>query len=391
MKKRIMKAAAPVIVLTLGFGAVQLMSASKPAPEKKVEEQRPVSLVYTEARQEAVHLAVTTQGEVRAHTEIELTPEVSGRIISVASSFAEGAGFESGETLIQLDDSDYRLAFARAEAGVAQAEVLLLQAQAAAQIKRQQWLELNPNKQPSPLQVNKPQVLEAEANLRSAKAELANAKLNLARTKIRLPFRGRVASRDIGIGQYVTPSTVLGRVFATDRVEIRLPLTDSQLLELNLPMGFEAGEKNSGPAVTLSAQIGQQQHSWQGRIVRTQATVDQQTRLIYAVAEVEDPYGAGASDGAPLAVGLFVTAEAESEQEQQAVVVPRSALRSADKVYVVDEKDELNIRTVDVLSTSQNRVVLAGGIADGERVVTSTVANAVDGMKVQPITHLARN
>lgn len=391
MKKRILKAAAPVMVIALGFGAVQIMSASKPAPEKKEEEQRPVSLVYTEAREEAVHLAVTTQGEVRAHTEIELTPEVSGRIISVSSSFAEGAGFEPKETLIQLDDSDYRLAFAQAEAGVAQAEVLLLQAQAAAQIKRQQWLDLNPNKEPTPLQVNKPQVLEAEANLRSAKAELADAKLNLARTKIRLPFRGRVASRDIGVGQYVTPSTVLGRVFSTDRVEIRLPLTDAQLLELNLPMGFVASDKHPGPAVTLSAQIGAEYQSWQGRIVRTQAAIDQQTRLIYAVAEVVDPYGAGASNGAPLAVGLFVTAEAESVQEQQAVVVPRTALRSADKVYVVDENDQLKIRTVDVLSTSENRVVLAAGIADGERVVTSTVANAVDGMKVQPITHLARN
>ncbi|WP_299593567.1 efflux RND transporter periplasmic adaptor subunit [uncultured Microbulbifer sp.] len=391
MNKKILKTAAPALVLVLGFSAVQLMSASKPAPEKKEEEQRPVSLVYTEARKEAVHLAVTTQGEVRAHTEIDLTPEVSGRVVSISHAFAEGAGFEPEETLIQLDDADYRLALAQAEAGVAQAEVLLLQAQAAAKIKRQQWLDLSPNKEPTPLQVNKPQVLEAEANLRSARAELDDAKLNLARTKIRLPFRGRVASRSIGVGQYVTPNTVLGRVFATDRVEIRLPLTDTQLMELALPMGFVASDKNPGPAVALSAQIGAHQQSWQGRIVRTQAAIDQQTRLIYAVAEVADPYGAGASNGAPLAVGLFVTAEAESVQEQQAVVVPRTALRSADKVYVVDDNDQLSIRTVDVLSTSHNRVVLAAGIADGERVVTSTVANAVDGMKVQPITHLASN
>ncbi|WP_226704292.1 efflux RND transporter periplasmic adaptor subunit [Microbulbifer elongatus] len=391
MNKKYLNAAAPVLVLALGFGAVQLMSASKPAPEKKEEEQRLISLAFTEAREESVHLSVSTQGVVRPHTEIDLTPEVSGRIVSVAPGFAEGAGFEPNEVLIQLDDSDYQLALARAEAGVAQAEVLLLQAQAAATIKRQQWLDLNPNKEPTPLQVNKPQVLEAEANLRSAKAELADAKLNLARTKIRLPFRGRVASRDIGVGQYVTSSTVLGRVFATDRVEIRLPLTDAQLLELDLPMGFVASKGNPGPSVSLSAQIGADMQNWSGRIVRTQAAVDQQTRLIYAVAEVQDPYGEGASNGTPLAVGLFVTAEAESTQERTAVVVPRQALRSADKVYVVDENDQLDIRTVDVLSTSSHRVVLAGGLADGERVVTSPVANAVDGMQVQPVTHLARN
>jgi len=391
MNKKYLNAAAPVLVIALGFGAVQLLSASKPAPEKKEEEQRLVSLAYTEAREESVHLRISTQGEVRPHTEIDLTPEVSGRIVSISPSFAEGAGFEPGETLIQLDDSDYQLALARAEAGVAQAEVLLLQAQAAATIKRQQWLDLNPNKEPTPLQVNKPQVLEAEANLRSAKAELANAKLNLARTKIRLPFRGRVASREIGVGEYVTSSTVLGRIFATDRVEIRLPLTDAQLLELDLPMGFVSSKQSPGPSVTLSAQIGADMHHWTGRIVRTQAAVDQQTRLIYAVAEVQDPYGAGASNGTPLAVGLFVSAEAESTRARTAVVVPRQALRSADKVYVVDENDQLDIRTVDILSTSSRRVVIAGGLADGERVVTSAVANAVDGMQVQPVTHLARN
>ncbi|MFV8783106.1 efflux RND transporter periplasmic adaptor subunit [Microbulbifer sp. SA54] len=390
MKNKFLKAAAPVAVIALGFGVVQMMAATKPAPEKKEEEQRPVSLLYSEAREEAVHLAVSTQGEVRAHTEIDLTPQVSGRVVSIAENFAEGAGFEPGQTLIQLDDADFRLAVARAQAGVEQAKVLLLQAEAAATVKRQQWLALNPNKEPTPLQVNKPQVAEAEANLRSARAELADAELNLARTKIKLPFRGRVVSRQVGVGQYVTASTSLGRVFATDRVEIRLPLTDSQLQELALPMGFVASAENPGPQVTLSAQVGAQERQWRGSIVRTQAAVDQQTRLIYAVAEVQDPYGKGASNGAPLAVGLFVTAEAEGQQEQNALVVPREALRSADKVYVIDDDNRLDIRTVKILSTSENRVVIASGIEDGERVVTSAIANVVNGMEVQPITQLAR-
>lgn len=391
MKNKYLRAAAPVLVLALGFGTVQVMTAAKPAPEKKEEEQRLVSLLYSEARQESVRLSVATQGEVRAYTEIDLTPQVSGRIVAIADSFAEGAGFEPGETLIQLDDADYRLALARAEAGVKQAEVLLLQAKAAAGIKRKQWSSINPGKEPTPLQVNQPQVAEAEARLRSAQAELADARLNLARTKITLPFRGRVIARNVGVGQYVTASTPLGRVFATDRVEVRLPLTDAQLLELDLPMGFVATETSPGPQVTLSARVGREERQWQGRIVRTQAAVDQQTRLIYAVAEVKDPYGEGASEGVPLAVGLFVSAEAQGIRERQAMVLPREALRNADKVYVVDEEDRLDIRTVEVLSTSANRVVVASGVASGERVVTSTLANAVDGMEVRPITHLAQN
>lgn len=391
MNKKMMKAAAPVLVLALGFGVVQVMSAARPTPEKKEETQRLVSLFYTQAREEAVHLAVDTQGEVRPHTEIDLTPQVTGRIVAISENFAEGAGFEPGETLIQLDDADYRLALARAEAGVAAAKVVLLQARAAADIKRRQWEATNPGRKATPLQVNRPQVAEAEANLRSAKAELADAQLNLERTQIKLPFRGRVIRREVGVGQYVTAGTALGRVFATDRVEVRLPLTDSQLQELDLPMGFVATDEKPGPQVALSAQVGRDNRQWQGRIVRTQAAVDKETRLIYAVAEVADPYGAGASDGVPLAVGLFVSAAAEGVQERRAVVLPRDALRSADKVYVVDKDNRLDIRTVEVLSTSEDRVVIASGLADGERVVTSTIANAVDGMEVQPVTHLAQS
>jgi multidrug efflux pump subunit AcrA (membrane-fusion protein) len=136
--------------------------------------------------------------------------------------------------------------------------------------------------------------------------------------------------------------------------------------------------------------VGREQRQWQGRIVRTQAAVDKQTRLIYAVVEVADPYGEGASDGVPLAVGMFVSAAAEGVQERRALVVPRDALRNADKVYVVDSDNRLDIRTVEVLSTSEDRVVIASGLADGERVVTSTIANVVDGMEVLPITHLAQ-
>lgn len=379
-----------MLVLAMGFSVVQLLAAAKPAPEKKQEEQRPVSLLYTTAREESVHLAVTTQGEVRAHTEIDLTAQVGGRVTAISEHFAEGASFASGQALIELDDSDYRLAMARAEAGVAQAEVLLLQAKAAAEIKRKQWLAAHPNKTPTPLQVNQPQVEEAEARLRSAKAELADAQLNLSRTRITLPFDGRVIQRSVGVGQYVTPNTVLGRVFSTDRVEIRLPLTDSQLLELELPMGFVATEESPGPQVTLSATIGTSPREWHGRIVRTQAAVDQETRLIYAIVEVNDPYGAGAHGGAPLAVGLYVTAEAESVLARQAVVLPRDALRNADKIYVIDEENRLDIRTVEVLSTSENRIVIGSGIEGGERVVTSTVANLVDGMEVQPVIQLAQ-
>ena len=332
-----------------------------------------------------VTISVFTQGEVRPKTEIDLIPQVSGRIVGISESFAEGAEFSPGETLIKIDYTNYKLAVIRAEARVAGAQVAVQRELANAKIKKEHWLDKRTSGEPTAYAFNKPQVLEAEALLLAAEADLKEAKLNVARTEINVPFLGRVRDKNVGIGQYVAAGTPLGRVFSTDTVEIRLSLTDAQLAELNLPMGFMADAFNA-PVVQFKARIGSQEHFWTGRIVRTHASVDSQTRLIYAIGEVEDPYGLGSDNGAPMAVGMFVHAEIAGVNSQSAMVLPRLALRNADKVYVINDQNRLEIRKVEVISTSEEIVLVSAGVEVGDKVVTSTIPAAVDGMEVRAIT-----
>jgi len=159
---------------------------------------------------------------------------------------------------------------------------------------------------------------------------------------------------------------------------------------LNLLLGFTAENSANAPQVRFTASMGNREYSWQGHIVRVDAAVDRDTRLIYATAEVFDPYGLAAAEGMPIAVGMFVTAEISGIEEQEALVMPRMALRNQDKVYVINDENRLEIRTVSVLSTSEQRVLVTSGVAPGERVVTSTLPNPVDGMEVEPITRQDR-
>jgi RND family efflux transporter MFP subunit len=382
--KKYLKIAAPLLVVLLGAAAVQALVATKAPPEKKEDTLRLVSLYVDEVKGETVALKVQTQGEVRPKTEIDLVPQVAGRVVYVADEFAEGAEFDPDTTLIKIDDTDYKFAVVRAQAQVAAARTVLERELANAQIKRDEWKVKKNNKEPTPFALNEPQVEEARAMILSAEAQLDEAQLALARTTIKVPFKGRVRVKNVGLGQYVTPGIALGRVFSTNTIEVRLPLTDSQLFVLNLPMGFVAGDDNA-PTVMLRANVGKREYSWKGRIVRTQAAVDQQTRLIYAFAEVEDPYAISEESSMPLAVGLFVTAEIEGADEQFALTIPRLALRNDDEVYVINDEERLEIRQVDVLSTSEEWVLLTGGVKEGEQVVTSTIPAAVDGMRVQAI------
>lgn len=382
---KLLKVIAPVAVLAISVGVVTALSAAKPAPEKKEDTQRFISLYVDEVRSDEVTLSVQAEGEVRPKTEIDLIPQVSGRIVGISESFAEGAEFDPGETLIKIDDTNYVIAKTRAEANLATAKVAVQREYANAKIKAEHWLDKDTQGKPSEYALNKPQVQEAEAMLAAAEADLREAKLNIARTEINVPFLGRVREKLVGIGQYVTAGTRLGRVFSTDVVEVRLPLSDTQLAELNLPIGFMAGGSNA-PQVQFSATVGNKQHTWTGRIVRTNAAMDQTTRMVYAIAEVDDPYGLGSDAGAPMAVGMFVKAEIAGVNSQSAMVLPRLALRNANKVYVINDDNRLEIRTVDVLSTSTETVLVTDGVKPGDKVVTSTIPVAIDGMEVRAIT-----
>ena len=383
--KKILRVIAPVLVLVAGVAIVQVLIAAKPEPEKNEDEARLVSLYVDEVKEEVVTVAVRTQGEVRPKTEIALIPQVSGRIVAMSDNFNEGAEFLPDSMLLQIDDTDYRLALVRAEARVAEAQTELERELATAELKKEEWRDGKKDEEPTAFALNLTQVAEAEAMLRSAKADLQKARLDLERTVIKVPFRGRVRERTVGIGQYVTAGMPLGRVFSIDTVEVRLPLTDTQLAELNLPLGFMSNAMVEAPEVKFSAAMGNREYSWTGSIVRIDAAVDQNTRLIYATAEVNDPYGLSATKGMPMAVGMFVTAEIEGITAQAAMVMPRMALRNQDKVYVINAENRLEIRTVSVMSTSEDRVLVSSGVTPGERVVTSTIPNAVDGMEVEPI------
>jgi len=377
----------PLLVIGFAVAAVTALHGAKPEPEKSAKaEMRPTAVTVAEVRRKPVTLTVETQGEVEPVTEIDLVAEVSGRILSVSPNFAAGGTVAAGETLVRIEPDDYRFAVTQAEAQVADARLKLAQKEGSAEIAQRQWDWQALREKPSPLALKKPHVAQARAALNAAQAELAQAERNLARTKISVPFKGRVRSKSADVGQYVTAGTSLGRIFSTEAVQIRLPLTDKQLADSGLSIAYSAATREAGKPVTLTADFAGASRRWRGRIVRTAAAVDRDTRLFHAIAEVGDPYGAGAAEGeVPLPVGLFVQARIEGRQLAQASLVPRSALRGEGRVFVASENDTLSIRQVEVAATNAERAVITSGLAPGERVVVSPIRDPREGMALRTL------
>lgn len=374
---KLIRVVAPVLILAASVGAYAVLQATRPEPEKSDQPPRPTSVYTAEVARQSSPLSVLTQGEVRARTEIDLVSQVGGRVVSVSPEFTEGGQIEPGAPLLRIEDTDYRLALSQAAARVADARLAVEQALADADVARKQ---LRNEPDASDLALKKPQVAQARAQLAAARADLDQAELNLERTRVSLPFRGRLVSTRVDIGQYITPGTVIGRAFATDVVEIRLPLNDAQLASLGLPIGYTA-ERGAALPVQFSAQVAGQQQRWSGELTRLDAAVDPETRLLYGIAEVHDPYGANASDrGMPLAVGLFVDASIEGRMLEGAVSIPASGLRAGGTVFLVSEAGRLEVRGVTVAHIGADQVLVTQGLSPGERVVISAIRNPIQGM-----------
>lgn len=371
-----------VLVGILIFGAFK---AGKPQIEKTSQAPSPPAVRIFEVETGSRTVMIMSEGTVRASQEISLVPEVAGKVFFVSPSLASGGRFRKGETLLRIDPVDYRLALTLAEAKVRDAESILQLTQEEAQVALEEWRMFpadgsESTDSPPPLVVKEPQLAAAKAGLEAARADLEKARLNLDRTEVKAPFDGRVTEENVDVGQYVVPGQALASLYSTQTAEIALPLEVDDLFWFHVP-GFTPGDNPGSPA-TVRATVAGRDLSWQGEVVRSDGRLDERTRMIKVVVAVDEPY----AKKPPLIVGLFVTVEIEGSTLPDSAVVPRSALRQDDLVWVVGDEDRLAFRKVDVARPQGDEVLIKAGLRQGDRVVVSPLKAVTDGMSVMIMT-----
>ncbi len=371
-----------LIVVSIVVVVILAGIAKSKRPERK-EEGQPAVLVETiDAEVRTLNLVVNSQGSVRPRTETALVAEVSGKVVSVSADFVAGGFFRKGDVLLEIDPSDYRTALKRAEANLASMRARLADERARSEQALKDWRNLGKQGEPSDLVLRKPQLQDALANVSAAEADVEKARRDLQRTRITVPYDGLLREKSVDIGQYVSPGTRLGVSFAIDTAEIRLPLSKDDLAYLELPSATDTGEVPF-PKVTLLATEAGNTRSWEAEIIRTEGVVDETSRVIYAVAQVVDPYGVlGVSTQEELRVGTFVSARIQGVRLEDVVVLPRHALQSDHTVLVANEQLELEIRPVTVIRAEPKAVYLGGGVRGGEKVITTTLEAPIPGTRL---------
>lgn len=379
----------PLLILGATGSVAWWWIKNRPEPKERVIPPTITSVEATRLKLQDYPIALETRGIVRPRTETILLPEVSGMITKITPRFREGAFFEEGDPLLEIDPLNYETAVAIAESNVAQAVTAVAEEKIRGQQRLDDWKRIGKTGQPSDMVLRKPQLAEMEARLRAAEAELEKAERDLQRTVIKAPYVGRVLVQNVDVGQYVSTGTQLAEIFAVDVAEIRLPLTSKQLDFVDLPEAYRGEETaQDGPDAYLRAEVGGKQVTWKGKVVRVEGAIDDRSRQLFVVAQVEDPYEHTADDRPPLKVGLYTDAIVQGKVIEDVFVIQRDAVRAGGEVIVIEEDNTIRRQPVTPFWSDRDFVVIRpeeGGLQVGDVVCTTPLAYPANGARVSPI------
>ena len=381
MKSRGLRIVAVVIVSVVIVGTLVL---TKPKAERRGPElAAPLMIEVQKIQPIDYEISVASYGTVQPQTQSFLVSQVGGMVVSVSENFRDGAFIKKGDVLLNIDDRDFDIEVNVAKANLAQAKQAYAQEVAQSEQALKDWQSLGLDGEPNDLVLRKPQLESAQSNLLAAESSLYRAQLNLERTEIVAPFDGRLINSFVDIGEVVGVNAQLGEIYATDYVEVRLPLKNSDLGFVDLPETYadENAQSTSYPDVVLTSGFGNGD-SWTGKIVRVESVIDSNARQLHVIAQIDNPFSS--DHQSPIKIGQYVTAEISGITMTDAIMIPNTAIYQNSFVYIAEEA-VVERREVDILWQSESDTVISSGLEFGDQLVTTPLGQVTSGTRVQII------
>lgn len=343
---------------------------------------------HAQAPQVSVHivksapLAVTTElpGRTDAYRVAEVRPQVSGIILH--RNFTEGSDVKAGESLYQIDPATYQAAYDNAKGE-------LVKAQAAANIAHltvKRYVPLVGTQYVSKQEYDQAVATaqQADASVVAAKAGVESARINLAYTKVTSPINGRIGKSSVTEGALVTngQATALATVQQLDPIYVDVTQSSSDFMRLKQQTSLQKGDTSS---VELLMENGQP-YPLKGTLQFSDVTVDESTGSITLRALFPNPQHM-------LLPGMFVRARIDEGTQPDAILVPQQGVtrtpRGDATVLVVNEKNQVESRTVVAPQAIGDRWLITEGLKNGDRVIISGLQNVRPGVTVVAIPDTA--
>jgi len=391
-KAKLPRLVMPVIILIVAGIIISVIFKNPPSTKRFGGAKQAQLVVDIKNIQAAPYrINVASYGVVKPRTQSVLVAQVSGEVSFISESLRDGGFFEKGQVLLRIDERDYRSEVKIAEASLLSAKQALFEEQARGKQALADWQRLGSDEAPSDLVLRKPQLASQEANVLSAQAKLEKAQLALERTNIVAPFSGRVLKKHVDIGQVVSNNAQLAEVFATDTVEIRLPINNKDLAFIDLPEIYQSGEKtNQNSQVIFNSDlIGEQ--TWQGTLVRTEGAINDASQQLYVVAQIEDPYSTPVTGQNPVKIGQYVNALIRGREIQNALVIPNDAIYQGSYVYVLNNENRLLRKDITLAWQDESESLIGAGLEPNSRLVVTPLGQVSSGTQVAVLGEATTN
>lgn len=375
LSKRWLQAIAVIIVLALGFWGSKALIGSAPKAEKRSPQKQARLVQDQELQPTSTQITVKGFGLVKAEQQVQLQPQITGLVQSLGRNFIPGDFVQKGDTLITIDPRDYELNLENAKANLANAQATLAKEKGDQVVAQADFemLDIDVSKNEKALILRQPQVKAAQAALTSAKAEVSRAQLNLERTQIKAPFDGIVTDRQASIGMLASPSSVLGSLVKSEFFWVEVSLPQQQLKWINLPSQNQEGSLVCAKDAAFESNVCNP-----GRVLSLQRQVESQGRQAKVLVQLE----AGQKNSeAPLLLSQYVEVEFKGPTLNNVFVLNPSVVHG-DTVWL-NEQNALRIQPITIIYRSENKVIVSEGLEPGQKVITSNLGSAVDGMAIR--------
>ena len=387
MKANLIRVGIFVLVLAAGGAIARQIVLARPQAVQAPPDDSGVLVEVAEVRRLPRRIDVEAQGTVVPARRVVVQPQVSGRIVAVAPQLGPGAILREGDLIFAIEDADFKLSVARMTAAVAETAAQLELEQGRGRVAEREWElfqdELDPEQMEASLALREPQLRSRLSAVHTARANLARARLDLERTVVRSPFNAVVLSESIEVGQTVTPQSQTVTLAGTDSFWVRAAVRTDELDQLRV-RGLHGAALGSRALVKIDPE---NEDVLPGRIVQLLGDLDIAGRMARVLVEVDDPLGldtgaAGTDGRGLLLLESYVDLLLEGAVVRDLFELPRDWLHEGGQLRMYAD-ERLEMRPVEVVWRFEDSVCVDAGLSDGDLVVTSRLATAIEGMKLR--------
>jgi RND family efflux transporter MFP subunit len=363
-----------VIAASIAMAAVLVATKEEPPREEKPLEGTLVEVIQIRTDRHEVDLHA--KGTVVPAQEIVLQPELGGRVVWQSPELVAGGRFKADQPIVRIDPRDYQLQVESRRSEVNTAKLALSIEARRGEVAKREWNafgEMDVSDEQRALAQREPQLEASRLALKAAQSSLKKAQLDLTRTTLRAPFNAIVVSENVDAGQLINPQTSVARLVGTDEYHVQVSVPVVSLRNARVRTADTPGSE-----VRIIQHVGQETIERPGEVIRHLPDLDPGGAMARLLVSIENPLGKRGD--LPLLLGSFVDVAIGAQPIDNAIRLPRVALRNGRSVYVMNDQDLLEIRDVQIAWTEPDAVLITGGLSADDRVITSRIATPVPNM-----------